>query len=248
MSGGIRFWFTHSFALFPFASRSPSSESFFTDLAERRVRVRWLLSLMVASFASESSMPQANRRRTEMAKRGLTYERIKDQSESLDRVDPKELARALGAGQFASGNATSSPFSMLALRSRLISDIVSTGGRPARREAALRKIPVTDAEWTALDEVAGLLRQQGVKATPGQVAGLLVNQSLAEVLRRLDSVLPASGSVGTPAPAVSNADLEETLENVLAAAAKAEVHLEELRPVAQELLRRMSSAKEGEKR
>ena len=107
-----------------------------------------------------------------MAKRGLTYERIKDQSESLDRVDPMELPRALGAERFASGNATGSPFSMLALRSRLISDIVSTGGRPARREASLRKIPVTDAEWTALDEVAGLLRQQGVKATPGQVAGL----------------------------------------------------------------------------
>ena len=183
-----------------------------------------------------------------MAKRGLTYERIKDQSESLDRVDPMELPRALGAERFASGNATGSPFSMLALRSRLISDIVSTGGRPARREASLRKIPVTDAEWTALDEVAGLLRQQGVKATPGQVAGLLVNQSLAEVLRRLDSVLPASGSVGAPAPAVSNADLEETLENILATAAKAEVHLEELRPVALELLRRMRGAKEGEKR
>ena len=203
---------------------------------------------MGASFASESSMPQANRRRTEMAKRELTYERIKDQSESLDRVDPMELPRALGAEQFASGNATSSPFSMLALRSRLMSDIVSTGGRPARREAVLRKIPVTDAEWTALDEVAGLLRQQGVKATPGQVAGLLVNQSLAEVLRRLDNVLPASGSVGAPAPAVSNTDLEETLENILAAAAKAEVHLEGLRPVALELLRRMRGAKEGEKR
>jgi hypothetical protein len=173
-----------------------------------------------------------------MAKKNLVYDRVEDQGKTLDRVDPSELAQALGAEEVASGEQGGSPFSVWALRSRLLSEVVSTGGRPGRREASLRKIPVTDAEWAALDQIARLLKREGINPTPGQVAGLLLHQSLAEVLRRLDSVTPSIGSNSSTKP-LSNADLEETLENVLAAAAKAEVHLEELRPVALELLRRM---------
>lgn len=173
-----------------------------------------------------------------MEKKNLIYERVEDSSQTLERVDPRELAESLRAEEIATGSTPKSPFSMWALRSRLLAEIVSTGGRPARREASLRKIPVTDAEWAALDGIATLLKQEGVTATPGQVGGILLHHSLAEVLRRLDSVTPSTDS-NTPARTMTNADLEETLESVLAAAAKAEVHLEELRPVALELLRQM---------
>lgn len=175
-----------------------------------------------------------------MAKKDtVVYERVEDESQTLARVDPQELVQALGAEEFAAATATKSPFSMWALRSRLLSDIVSTGGRPARRDASLRKIPVTDAEWAALDGIATLLKQKGITTTPGQVAGVLLHQSLAEVLRRLASVTPSVDSNAASAGGMTNADLEETLESVLAAAAKAKVHLEELRPVAMELLRQM---------
>lgn len=173
-----------------------------------------------------------------MAKKNLVYERVEDESATLERVDPRELVEALGAEEFATSGAAKSPFSMWAVRSRLLSEIVSTGGRPARREASLKKIAVTDAEWAALDGIAMLLRRQGVNASAGQVAGVLLHQSLAEVMRRLDSIAPSADSE-TSATVMTNADLEETLESVLAAAAKAKVHLEELRPVALELLRQM---------
>ena len=181
-----------------------------------------------------------------MAKKDLIYDKVEDKSETLDRVDPADLARAIGAEEVTDTSAglTGSPFSMWAIRSRLLSDLVSTGGRPGRRDASLRKIAVTDAEWAALDEIAGLLRSEGVSATPGQVAGLLLHQSLAEVLRRLDSVTPSVGSDSRMTKELSNVDLKETLENVLAAAAKAQVHLEELGPVAMELLRRMRDDKD----
>jgi hypothetical protein len=174
-----------------------------------------------------------------MAKKNGVYERVEDDSQAMARVDPRELIEALGAEELGTSSAGKSPFSMWALRSRLLSDVVSTGGRPGRRDASLRKIPVTDAEWVALDELATLLKQKGITTTPGQVAGVLLHQSLAEVLRRLDSVSPSADSDPPPANVMTNADLEETLETVLAAAAKAKVHLDELRPVALELLRQM---------
>ena len=174
-----------------------------------------------------------------MAKKKTVYERLEDTSKRLESVDPNEMAEALGAEETGAVKVGGSAFSMLVLRSRMLSDIVSTGGRPGRREASLRKIPLTDAEWAALDEVTELLKHEGVNATPGQVAGLLLHQSLAEVLRRLDRVTPSPNLDATSVQPMTNADLEETLESVIAAAASAKVHLDELRPVALELLRRM---------
>ena len=66
------------------------------------------------------------------------------------------------------------------------------------------------------------------RRTPGQLAGVLLHQSLAEVLRRLPSVTPSVDSNAASAGGMTNADLEETLESVLAAAAKAKVHLRNL--------------------
>ena len=174
-----------------------------------------------------------------MARKGVVYRKVEDEGPTLERVDFRELMEALGAQDVAISSAVKSPFSLWALRARLLSEIVSTGGRPARRDASLRKVPVTDAEWAALDGIATLLKQQGVSTTPGQVAGVLVHQSLAQVLRRLDSVSPSAASDKRSETVMTNADLEETLESILAAAAKAKVHLEELRPVALELLRQM---------
>jgi len=176
-----------------------------------------------------------------MAKKKNEFERISDNSPTYERIGTEEISRALGAD---AGNKVpahgGSPFAFWALRSRLLSDVVSTGGRPGRKEAVTRKkVPMTEAEWKLLDEITRILNMRGVKATAGQVAGILLNQSITEVLKRLDRVAPATRAGSGPAR-LSDTELEERVESILAAAASAESHLQELRPVALELLRRMS--------
>ena len=176
-----------------------------------------------------------------MAKKKNEFERISDNSPTYERIGAEEISRALGADADNKVPAHGgSPFAFWALRSRLLSDVVSTGGRPGRKEAVTRKkVPMTEAEWKLLDEITRILNMRGVKATAGQVAGILLNQSITEVLKRLDRVAPATRS-GLGRTRLSDTELEEKVESILAAAASAESHLQELRPVALELLRRMS--------
>jgi hypothetical protein len=176
-----------------------------------------------------------------MAKKKNKFERIADNSPTYERIGAEEISRALGADSDGKVPARGgSPFAFWALRSRLLSDVVSTGGRPGRKEAVTRKkVPMTEAEWKLLDEITRILNMRGVKATAGQVAGILLNQSITEVLKRLDRVAPMTRA-GSGRARLSETELEEKVESILAAAASAESHLQELRPVALELLRRMS--------
>lgn len=183
-----------------------------------------------------------------MSKKNPVYERLEDQSETLDRIDTQEIEEGLGFRVDPTLQAGhGSPFSLWTLRSRLMTDLVSTGGRPGRREAISRKkIPLTENEWRLLDEITALIKARGINATPGQVAGLLLSQSMAEVLLRLDRVTPLRPVDKASAKDLTDGELEETMEGILAAAASAEVHLEQLRPVALELLRRMQAGKGAE--
>ncbi len=173
-----------------------------------------------------------------MAKRKV-YGKVIDTGATLERVTTREIEDALGAEAYGGGVSGGSPFSVWALRSRLMSELVSTGGRPGRSDASPRKVSMTDAEWSALDKVTDLLKRQGVSATPGQVAGLLLHQSLAEVLKRLEDEAPAKTAESRSSARRTVNSIEDTLDNVLAAVANAQVHLEQLRPVALELLKRM---------
>jgi hypothetical protein len=184
-----------------------------------------------------------------MAKKNPVFERLEDQSPTLERVEPHDIDQPLGATRVARtpGTRTGSPFSLWALRSRLMTDVVSTGGRPGRKEAVARKkIPMTEAEWALLDEITRVVNRRGGKATPGQVAGILLHQSMTEVLQRLDRVAPAKPVDSPSAEKLTDSELEEKVDSILAAAASAEVHLEQLRPVALELLRRMRSSEGAE--
>ena len=179
-----------------------------------------------------------------MAKKTNEFERIVDTTPSHESVDAADISQALGAkADDKTLSRVGSPFSFWALRSRLLSDLVSTGGRPGRKEAVARKkIPMTESEWALLDEITRVLNMRGVKASAGQVAGILLNQSMTEVLKRLDRVAPEAAGGSNSGQRMSEAELEEKVETILAAAASAQVHLQQLRPVARELLRRMSAA------
>lgn len=183
-----------------------------------------------------------------MANKSHVYERLEDQSQTFDRVDHSEIASALSAeATSVRSGQTGSPFSLGAIRSKLLSELVSTGGRRGRKEAFSRKkIPMTEREWKILDEITSLIKSRGVNTTPGQVAGVLLHQSMTEVLLRLDRVSPSQETGTMPPSELTDGELEETVETILAAAASAEMYLEQLRPVAKELLRRMRAGKGAE--
>ncbi len=168
---------------------------------------------------------------------------IQDTSTSLEHLDPSRIREALGAEP--SGTHTSSggsPIGFYALRERLLSELVSSGGRPGRREVVQRrKIPMTEEEWNTLKEVAEMMKTAGVNAAPGQVAGVLLRQGIEQLQRERDEI--------TEAEARDEGALDARVDRLMKAAASSGECPPGLKSVARELLRRMESARnDGEDR
>lgn len=181
-------------------------------------------------------------------KKSIQYDRVADTTPTFRRIGSSEVEDGLGAtASNDTPGRSGSPYSIAALGRALAGQLASTGGRPSRTLATtVKKVPLTRVESNALREITELVRRQGVSATPGQIAGILLNQSMTDVLAALVRP-PAEGQAVADVPRVrpaSNlAQLEHDLERVLAAAASAEAQLERLRPVAEELLAKMRSGK-----
>lgn len=167
--------------------------------------------------------------------------RIRDTSSDLERIDPDRVEAALGAETAEStASGGSSPISFHALRERLLSELVSSGGRPGRREVVQRrKIPVTEVEWAKLREVAEMMKKAGVNAAPGQVAGVLLRQGIEQLERERKS--PSKAEVQ------EDAALDAKVDRLMKAAASSGTCPPGLKPVARELLRRMESARAARK-
>ena len=163
--------------------------------------------------------------------------RIKDISTSLEQLDPSRIGEALGAKP--SGTQTSaggSPIGFYALRERLLSELVSSGGRPGRRGVVQRrKIPVTEEEWNTLKEVAEMMKTAGVNAAAGQIAGVLLRQGIEQLQRERDEI--------TEAEAGDEGALDARVDRLMKAAASSGECPPGLRSVARELLLRMESAR-----
>ncbi len=94
-------------------------------------------------------------------------------------VGPDAIAKALGAEAVPREDVHGAPISMHALRRQLEIRVRSTGGRPALEGATkIQKIPLTPEDWSRLEELAARLSQQGVSATAGQVASVMVHKQL----------------------------------------------------------------------
>jgi len=96
-------------------------------------------------------------------------------------VSHEEVAQALGAEQVGpSRTRPVSPVAILALRERVGRLLKSTGGRPALEGAAARKkIPLQEGDWPKLQEIAAKVEGEGgVKATPGQIAAVLLHEAI----------------------------------------------------------------------
>jgi len=95
-------------------------------------------------------------------------------------VAPEAIAKALGAAEIVSkANVQGAPISLHALRRELENRVRSTGGRPALEGATrIQKIPLKPEDWSRLEELADELARQGVSATAGQVASVMVHAQL----------------------------------------------------------------------
>jgi len=73
-------------------------------------------------------------------------------------------------------------FEASSLREKLAAGLRSTGGRPALEGADRKqKIPMADADWATVGQLARAFQADGVHATPGQVAAQLLHDAIARV-------------------------------------------------------------------
>jgi len=95
-------------------------------------------------------------------------------------VSPDMIAKALEAKAVVSrGGLHGTPIALHALRRELETRVRSTGGRPALEGATkIQKIPLKPEDWSRLEDLATRLSRQGVSATAGQVASVMVHRQL----------------------------------------------------------------------
>ena len=120
---------------------------------------------------------------------------IRDTSTPLPRVDPSAVATALGAEPTEQKlEEVLAPITLFAIRSELFSRLQSSGGRPALTGTSRRaKIPLGDAEWAELEELAAVISGPGFYPTAGQIASVLIRLSLRSAIAQIaKSVKPAS--------------------------------------------------------
>ena len=120
---------------------------------------------------------------------------IRDTSTPLPRVSPSAVAAALGAEPTDQKlEEVLAPITLFAIRSELFHKLQSSGGRPALAGTSRRaKIPLADAEWAELEELAKVISGPGFHPTAGQIASVLIRLSLRSVTAQIaKSVKPAS--------------------------------------------------------
>jgi hypothetical protein len=95
-------------------------------------------------------------------------------------LSPDAIAKALGSEQVVRmAKVHGAPISLHALRRELERRVRSTGGRPALEGATkIQKIPLKPEDWSRLEKLAARLARQGVSATAGQVASVMVHSQL----------------------------------------------------------------------
>lgn len=129
--------------------------------------------------------------------------RIKDSGCHEPRVDPALIAQALGAEEtgVSIGSNGGSPVSLFLLRAELAERLASRGGRPSLEGADMRpKIPMTEAQWRDLEELAASFSDLGFIPSAGQVASALVSISLPLVKQQSQLFKKTLASMGPSLP------------------------------------------------
>lgn len=124
-----------------------------------------------------------------MAARDVAFvHRKKPRADVVHRVKPRVgragLAGALGAEEAARvPEGPDTPAGFVALRAEVFRRLRSTGGRPGLAGAERRKIPVTDAGWSAAALAARDMAAPGFRPSPAQVAAVVLDIALRDMPR-----------------------------------------------------------------
>lgn len=122
---------------------------------------------------------------------GTTLRKVRNIGRTLPKVDATLVAERLGAQQSLTPEVEhrGGMPALLALRQELARRLISTGGRPGLAGTERRqKIPLADADWEALEELARGISDEQLNPTPGQVASVLLHNALQEILRKTKQV------------------------------------------------------------
>lgn len=114
---------------------------------------------------------------------GKTLKRVRDTSTQPKQIDSERVARALGAEPMAQSlpHPASAPM-LFAIRQELARRLLSTGGRPRLKDTTRRqKIPMQQEDWNRLEQLSSQLSDHNLKASPGQVASVIIHQALKKV-------------------------------------------------------------------
>lgn len=111
---------------------------------------------------------------------GQEFKRIRDISEVIPRIEPDQIAKALGAEPARKSlEEILAPITLQAVREELFKRLQSSGGRPALADTNRRpKIPLSDVDWNTLEQLATSLSSAGFAPSAGQVASVLLTMSL----------------------------------------------------------------------
>lgn len=116
--------------------------------------------------------------------KGKTEARIRAKGRPEKKIASDVVAMALGMGQMKGEplEKGGSPHIFYVMRQEIMERLESSGGRPRLRGTSIRqKIPLAVHDWSLLKQIAELLREQNVLATPGQVASELLHRSLQQI-------------------------------------------------------------------
>jgi hypothetical protein len=109
--------------------------------------------------------------------------KIIDTSPTLPKLDPAEVASALGAkptGVKTEGAA--GPITLFAVRQELFRRLQSTGGRPGLPDADhVMKVPTSEKLRKRFEELAAAISEEGFSPSAGQVANVLLSWALDQL-------------------------------------------------------------------
>src|SRR5271169_3298914 len=110
---------------------------------------------------------------------------IKDKGPTKRLVNPKAIAKALGAEETkVQIDARRGPISLFSLRQFLVDRLRSTGGRPKLEGTGQKrnKIPLFSEDWEKLDDLARYYREtEGINVSSGQIASALIHAEISKI-------------------------------------------------------------------
>lgn len=117
---------------------------------------------------------------------GTIFRTIQDTAATLPRIEPSQVAAALGAEPASERlEDVLGPITLFALRMEVLRRLQSGKEPAALAEATPRdKLPLDEKEWTALESLATAIASPGFTPSAGQVARVLLSLSLRAVTSR----------------------------------------------------------------